>query len=127
LDVTENKVGLPTATRVVKAICQQIRDEFQLTASAGVAPNKFLARIASDWRKPDGLFIIEPEDVQTFLPPLPVGRISGVGKVTETRLKQMSILTVGGLQALELAALEARFGRYGMRLYELARGIDTIR
>jgi DNA polymerase-4 len=127
LDVTENKVGLPTATRVAKAICQQIRDELQLTASAGVAPNKFLARIASDWRKPDGLFIIEPEDVQTFLPPLPVGRISGVGKVTETRLKQMSILTVGGLQALELAALEARFGRYGMRLYELARGIDTIR
>jgi DNA polymerase-4 len=127
LDVTENKVGLPTATRVAKAICQQIRDELQLTASAGVAPNKFLARIASDWRKPDGLSIIEPEDVQTFLPPLPVGRISGVGKFTETRLKQMSILTVGGLQALELAALEARFGRYGMRLYELARGIDTIR
>jgi DNA polymerase-4 len=122
LDVTENKVGLPTATRVAKAICQQIRDELQLTASAGVAPNKFLARIASDWRKPDGLSIIEPEDVQTFLPPLPVGRISGVGKVTETRLKQMSILTVGGLQALDLAALEARFGRYRMRLYELARG-----
>ena len=124
LDVSENKTGLPTATRVAKAIRQQTRDELQLTASAGVAPNKFLAKIASDWRKSDGLFVIQPEDVQTFLPPLPVGRIPGVGKVTETRLKQMSILTVGGLQALELAALEARFGRYGMRLYELARGID---
>jgi len=107
-----------------KAIRQQIRDELQLTASAGVAPNKFLAKIASDWRKPDGLFVIQPEDVQTFLPPLPVGRIPGVGRVTETRLKQMGISTVGDLNALDLAALEAQFGRYGTRLYELARGID---
>ena len=83
LDVTENKTGLPTATRVAKAIRQEIRDELQLTASAGVAPNKFLAKIASDWRKPDGLFVIQPDDIQTFLPPLPVGRIPGVGKVTE--------------------------------------------
>jgi DNA polymerase-4 len=124
LDVTENKTGLPTATRVAKAIRQQIRDELRLTASAGVAPNKFLAKIASDWQKPDGLFVIQPEDIQTFLPPLPVGRIPGVGKVTETRLKQLGISTVGDLQALELAALEAQFGRYGTRLYELARGID---
>ena len=124
LDVTENKAGLPTATRVAKAIRQEIRDELHLTASAGVAPNKFLAKIASDWRKPDGLFVIQPEDVQTFLPPLPVGRIPGVGKVTETRLKQMGILTVGDLQSLELAALDTQFGRYGTRLYELARGID---
>jgi DNA polymerase IV len=118
---------LPTATRVAKTIRQQIRDELQLTASAGVAPNKFLAflaKIASDWRKPDGLFVIQPEDVETFLPPLPVGRIPGVGKVTETRLKQMGISTVGDLKALELEALEAQFGRYGTRLYELARGID---
>ena len=124
LDVTQNKTGLPTATRVAKAIRQEIRDELQLTASAGVAPNKFLAKIASDWRKPDGLFVIQPEDVQTFLPPLPVGRIPGVGKVTEIRLKQMGISTVGDLNALELSALEAQFGRYGTRLYELARGID---
>jgi DNA polymerase-4 len=124
LDVTENKTGLPTATRVAKAIRQQIREELQLTASAGVAPNKFLAKIASDWRKPDGLFVIQPEDVQRFLPPLPVGRIPGVGKVTETLLKQIGISIVGDLQALELAALEGQFGRYGTRLYELARGID---
>src|SRR6202035_3766793 len=123
LDVTENKMGLPTATRVAKTIREQIREELHLTASAGVAPNKFLAKIASDWRKPDGLFVIQPEDVQTFLPPLPVGRIPGVGRVTETRLKQMGISTVGDLNALDLAALEAQFGRYGTRLYELARGI----
>ena len=124
LDVTENKIGLPTATRVAKAIRQQIRDELHLTASAGVAPNKFLAKIASDWRKPDGLFVIQPDDVSTFLPPLPVGRIPGVGKVTEDRLKQIGVQTVGNLQALDVAVLEGRFGKYGHRLYELARGID---
>ena len=124
LDVTENKNGLPTATRVAKTIREQIREELRLTASAGVAPNKFLAKIASDWRKPDGLFVIQPEDVDTFLPPLPVGRIPGVGKVTEARLKQSGIHTVGDLRLLELAALENQFGRYGVRLYELARGID---
>jgi DNA polymerase-4 len=124
LDVTENKTSLPTATRVAITIRQQIRDELNLTASAGVAQNKFLAKIASDWRKPNGLFVIQPDDVQTFLPPLPVVRIPGVGKVTENRLKQIGVQTIANLQALELTHLEAQFGRYGMRLYELARGID---
>jgi len=124
LDVTTNKNELPTATKVAIAIRQQIREELSLTASAGVAPNKFLAKIASDWRKPDGLFVIQPRDLDTFLPPLPVGRIPGVGKVTETRLKQIGIRTVGDLQGFDLTALEAHFGRYGSRLYELARGID---
>ena len=124
LDVTENKTGLPTATRVARAIREQIRQELHLTASAGVAPNKFLAKIASDWRKPDGLFVIQPDDVATFLPPLPVGRLPGVGKVTEARLEKLGILTVRDLQALELPALEGAFGSHGVRLYELARGID---
>ena len=124
LDVTENKTDLPTATKVAKAIRQQIRDELFLTASAGVAPNKFLAKIASDWRKPDGLFVIQPGDVDAFLAPLPVGRIPGVGKVTEARLGQMGIRTVGDVRSFELPALEEVFGRYGLRLYELARGID---
>lgn len=125
LDVTENKTGLPTATRVARTIREQIRDELHLTASAGVAPNKFLAKIASDWRKPDGLFVIQPEEVETFLSPLPVSRIPGVGKVTEKNLATLAIQTVGDLRKLELATLEARFGRYGIRLYELARGIDN--
>src|ERR1700752_1091591 len=80
LDVTENKGGLPTATRVARAIREQIREELHLTASAGVAPNKFLAKIASDWKKPDGLFVIQPQEVASFLTPLPVGRLPGVGK-----------------------------------------------
>ena len=124
LDVTQNKTGLPTATRVAQAIREQIRTQLNLTASAGVAPNKFLAKIASDWRKPNGLFVIQPQDIAAFLPPLPVGRIPGVGKVTEARLEKLGIRTVGDLQQFEQADLEASFGRYGRRLYELARGID---
>jgi DNA polymerase-4 len=125
LDVSENKTGLPTATRVARAIRAQIREELNLTASAGVAPNKFLAKIASDWRKPDGLFVIQPDEVDPFLRPLPVGRLPGVGKVTEARLEKLGIRTVGDLRGLELPALEGPFGRHGLRLYELARGIDN--
>jgi DNA polymerase-4 len=124
LDVTENKTNLPTATRVAKAIRQQIREELNLTASAGVAPNKFLAKIASDWRKPDGLFVIQPHEIEGFLVPLPVGRIPGVGRVTESRMKAIGIATVGDLHGLEMSHLEFHFGSYGMRLYQLARGID---
>jgi DNA polymerase IV len=124
LDVTDNKMQLPTATRVAKMIREQIRAELNLTASAGVAPNKFLAKIASDWKKPDGLFVIQPHEVQSFLLPLPVGRIPGVGQVTESRMKSIGIATVGDIYRLELSALEAHFGGYGHRLYQLARGID---
>jgi DNA polymerase-4 len=125
LDVTQNKMQLPTATRVAKMIREQIREELNLTASAGVAPNKFLAKIASDWKKPNGLFVIQPHEVQSFLLPLPVGRIPGVGQVTEARMKTARIRTVGDVYAMELSILERHFGRYGHRLYELARGIDN--
>jgi DNA polymerase-4 len=124
LDVTENKMGMLTATRVARAIREQIRQELQLTASAGVAPNKFLAKIASDWRKPDGLFVIQPGDVDQFLAPLPVERLPGVGKVTQGNLEKLSIRTVGDLRRFNPSILEARFGRHGLRLYQLARGID---
>ncbi len=124
LDVTENKAGLPTATLVARAIRQQIREELNLTASAGVAPNKLLAKIASDWRKPNGLFVIQPHEVQHFLLTLPVGRIPGVGKVTEARMATAGIKTVGDIYAMNFPTLEQHFGSYSMRLYELARGID---
>jgi DNA polymerase IV len=124
LDVSENKTGLPTATQVARTIREQIRTELSLTASAGVAPNKFLAKIASDWKKTDGLFVILPEGVDSFLLPLPVGRIPGVGKVTEEKLKGFDVRTIADLRRMPLATLEGRFGRYGGRLYELARGID---
>jgi DNA polymerase IV len=125
LDVSENKTGLRTATLVARTIREQIRTELHLTASAGVAPNKFLAKIASDWKKPDGLFVIEPEDVDAFLLPLPVGRVPGVGKVTEGKLKGFEVQTIADLRRLDLPTLESRFGRYGVRLYELARGVDA--
>jgi DNA polymerase-4 len=124
LDVSENKTGLPTATQVARTIREQIRGELNLTASAGVAPNKFLAKIASDWRKPDGLFIIQPEQIDSFLLPLEVGRLPGVGKVTEEKLKSFAVQTIADLRKIDLSALERRFGKYGVRLYELARGID---
>jgi DNA polymerase IV len=124
LDVTENKMGLATATKVASSIRKQIREELHLTASAGVAPNKFLAKIASDWRKPDGLFVIQPADVEDFLTSLPVGRIPGVGKVTEEKLAKLGLRRVGELRARPLDDLERLFGRYGQRLYELSRGID---
>jgi DNA polymerase-4 len=124
LDVSVNKTGLRTATLVARTIREQIRTELQLTASAGVAPNKFLAKIASDWKKPNGLFVIQPEDVDAFLLPLPVGRLPGVGKVTEEKLKAFELHTIADLRRLDLPTLESLFGRYGVRLYELARGVD---
>jgi DNA polymerase-4 len=124
LDVTENKTGLSTATLVARTIREQIRQELNLTASAGVAPNKFLAKLASDWRKPDGLFVIRPQDIEAFLLPLPVGRLPGVGKVTGEKLAKLGIQTVRDLRKVDLPALEHHFGRYGRRLHELARGID---
>src|SRR5271167_4741918 len=124
LDVTENKTGLPTATLVARTIREQIRQELNLTASAGVAPNKFLAKLASDWRKPDGLFVIQPDDVDGFLLPLPVGRLPGVGKVTGEKLAKLGAQTVKNLRTVDLLLLEHHFGRYDQRLHELALGID---
>ncbi len=124
LDVTENKTSLPTATLVARTIREQIRQELSLTASAGVAPNKFLAKLASDWRKPDGLFVIQPEEIDTFLLPLQVGRLPGVGKVTGEKLARFGVQTVADLRKLDLPALEHQFGRYGLRLHDLARSVD---
>ncbi|HMM75736.1 MAG TPA: DNA polymerase IV [Gammaproteobacteria bacterium] len=124
LDVTHNKPGLPTATAVARAIRSDIFAATALTASAGVAPNKYLAKIASDWRKPNGLFVIQPAEVDAFVADLPVSRLPGVGRATEEQLAALGVKTVAELRALERPLLVARFGRYGQRLYDLARGID---
>ena len=124
LDVTVELTGIPTATETAETIRREIRDETNLTASAGVAPNKFLAKIASDWKKPDGLFVIKPHQIEQFLVALPVRKIPGVGKVTEKHLLEMKIETVGDLHRFTADELIARFGKWGTRLYELARGID---
>ncbi|MEO7795619.1 MAG: DNA polymerase IV, partial [Thermoanaerobaculia bacterium] len=124
LDVTEELTGLATATETARVIRSEIREETALTASAGVAPNKFLAKIASDWKKPDGLFVIRPGEVDAFLTPLAVGRLPGVGRTTGEALAAMGIATVGDLRARALVELELRFGKFGRRLHELSRGID---
>ena len=127
LDVTQDLCGLATATESASAIRAAIREETRLTASAGIAPNKFLAKIASDWRKPDGQFVIRPHQIDAFLAPLPVGRLPGVGKVTRTRLEALGIATVGDLRGIEVRHLQQQFGSYGQRLHELAHGIDERR
>ena len=124
LDVTANRSGLPSATAVAAAIRAEIRAETQLTASAGVAPNKFLAKIASDFRKPDGLFVVRPREVLDFLSPLPVERLPGVGKVMHGKLTELNIATIADLRSFDASTLERRFGRYGKRLHDLSLGID---
>lgn len=124
LDVTEPKSGLPSATAIAETIRAQIREETRLTASAGVAPNKFIAKIASDWNKPDGLFVVKPAQVEAFLAPLPVGRIPGVGKVMQGRLEKLGVATVGDLRGFALEELQARFGSFGASLHRRAHGID---
>jgi DNA polymerase-4 len=124
LDVTETKTGLPSATATAEAIRAAIRAETNLTASAGVAPNKFLAKIASDFRKPDGLFVVRPREVLDFLAPLAVNRLPGVGRVMEAKLAALGIATVAELRARPAAEMEDRFGRWGRRLHELSLGID---
>ena len=124
LDVTHELTGIPTATETAQKIRREILEETHLTASAGVAPNKFLAKIASDWRKPDGLFVIRPHQVAEFLVGLPVRKIPGVGRATEEVLNGMSVTTVDDLLRFTRQELVDRFGKWGTRLWELARGID---
>jgi DNA polymerase-4 len=124
LDVTHELTGIPTATETAETIRGEIRAETNLTASAGVAPNKFLAKIASDWKKPDGLFVIKPHQIERFLVGLPVRKIPGVGKATEKVMTEIGVATVGDLLRFEQEELIARFGKWGTRLWQLARGID---
>ena len=124
LDVTENQRGLASATAVAQAIRADILQHTGLTASAGVAPNKFLAKIASDWHKPDGLCVIKPHQVQAFIQDLPLKKIPGVGKVMQKKLAALQLQTLGDLQKIEEAILIQQFGKYGQRLFLYAQGID---
>ena len=124
LDVTRNFENIPYASEVAKRIRAEIFEETGLTASAGIAPNKFLAKIASDWRKPNGQFVLPPQKIMAFLESLPLGKIPGVGKVTLKKMNAFGMQTAGDLRRFERGELLNHFGRYGYRLYDLARGID---
>jgi DNA polymerase IV len=124
LDVTENLKGIASATRIAEEIRARIRAETGLTASAGVSYNKFLAKIASDYRKPDGLFVITPEMGPSFVEALPVRKFHGVGPATERNMKELGIATGRDLKAQTLEFLQQHFGKAGAYYYWAARGID---
>ncbi len=124
LDVTVNLQHIPSATEVAIRIQAEILQSTGLTASAGVAPNKFLAKVASDWNKPNGIYIIKPSQVLHFIHDLALKKIPGVGKVTQEKLKAMQLNTLGDLQQIEEAVLIHHFGKYGRQLYLYAQGID---
>jgi DNA polymerase-4 len=125
LDVSGSTQCSGSATLMAQEILARVRDELELTVSAGVAPNKFLAKVASDWNKPNGIFTIPPNKVAQFVLELPVNKINGVGKVTAGNLRKMGVVTCADLQGVPLEDLLRRFGKYGKRLYDVARGIDN--
>ncbi len=124
LDVTQNKLGEASATRLAEKIRARIQNELSLTASAGVAPNKFLAKVASDLRKPNGLFVIAPSQVERFVMKLPVEKLWGVGPATAKKLKARGLHTTEDLRRLSKEELERQLGRFGGFLHGLSFGID---
>ncbi len=124
LDVTHNHKGIQVATEIASRIKQDIFNATGLTASAGVSINKFLAKIASDVNKPDGLFVIKPHQVSAFIEQLPVGKFFGVGKVTEQKMKALGIHHGRDLRRWSLPDLVQKFGKAGRYFYDVAQGID---
>src|SRR6476661_1219224 len=124
LDVTEDRRGLGSARAIAEDIRRRIREECQLTASAGVSYCKFIAKLASDHRKPDGLCVITPERGPEFVASLPVARFHGIGPVTAKKMERLGILTGADLREWSLPALENQFGSSGPWYYRICRGID---
>jgi len=124
LDVTNSPHCKGSATLIAQEIRRRIFETVGITASAGVAPNKFVAKIASDWNKPDGLFLVRPGEVDAFVAALPVKKLFGVGKVTAAKLHSLGAQTCGDLRDWNIDKLQQHFGSFGARLYDLCRGID---
>lgn len=124
LDVTEDKQGIGSALEIARLIKDAIRNELQLTASAGVSVSKFVAKIASDMNKPDGLTFIGPSRIQRFMEELPVEKFFGVGKVTAERMKRMQLYTGADLKRLSEEEMVQHFGKTGRFYYKIVRGID---
>jgi DNA polymerase-4 len=124
LDVSGSSALGGSATRIARELRAKVVERVGITISAGVAPNKFLAKIASEWRKPDGLFVIAPDQVEAFVSALPVARLHGVGQVTANRLQKLGINTCADLRRIDTLQLVRWFGKFGQRLAELAQGID---
>ena len=127
LDVTESSYLKTTVTELAKEIKKRILLKTGLTASAGVGPNKFIAKIASDYHKPDGLTVLKPKEIQVFLASLPIGKMWGVGEVTERHFKRLGIQTIGQVRNTPLKKLMSEFGKSGFLFYKLAHGQDDRR
>ena len=125
LDVSDSPHCNGSATLIAQEIRQRIFDSQHITASAGIAPNKFLAKVASDWNKPNGQKVITPDEVADFVLELPVKAISGVGKVTAKRMTELGLKTCGDLEKLGIKGLQQHFGSFGERLYKYSKGIDN--
>lgn len=125
IDVTDCERCGGSATLIAEEIRQRIWDAQQLTASAGISVNKFVAKVASDWNKPNGQTVITPDQVDAFVEALPVGKVFGVGKVTEAKIHKIGVKTCGDLRQFSEAELSHKFGSFGLRLYRLCRGIDN--
>ena len=125
LDVSDSPHRKGSATLIAQEIRQRIVETVGITASAGVGPNKFVAKVASDWNKPDGLFLVRPDEVDAFVAVLPVKKLWGVGKVTAAKLNKLGADTCGDLRSWTIADLERHFGSFGSRLHDLCRGIDN--
>lgn len=125
LDVSDCDEFRGSATRIAEAIRNEVREVVGITISAGIAPNKFLAKIASDWNKPDGQFAVLPNDVDDFVAKLAVKKLHGVGKVTAAKMHRLNLRTCRDLQNFGADALTEHFGSFGERLFELSRGIDN--
>ncbi len=124
LDLTERLEPWGSATAAAREIRRRVCAERGLTVSIGAGPNRLVAKIASDFRKPDGLTVVAPKRVQAFLDPLPVRSLPGVGPATEKRLERLEVRTVAELRAVPLDRLESRLGRFGATLFRYARGVD---
>jgi len=125
LDVSDCDEFRGSATRIAEAIRNEVREVVGISMWAGIAPNKFLAKIASDWNKPDGQFAVLPNDVDDFVAKLAVKKIHGVGKVTAAKMHRLNLRTCKDLQNFGADALTEHFGSFGERLFELSRGIDN--
>lgn len=124
LDVSDCKHQRGSATLIAQEIRTRIQQEIGITVSAGIAPNKFLAKVASDWNKPNGQYVIPPAEVGKFVAQLPVKKIFGVGKAMAAKLAELNIFTCADVQKFSVFELSQRFGQMGLRLYNLSRGID---
>ena len=125
LDVSDCDEFRGSATRIAEAIRNEVREVVGITISAGIAPNKFLAKIASDWNKPDGQFSVLPSEIDDFVAKLAVKKLHGVGKVTAAKMHRLNLRTCKDLQSFGAEALTEHFGSFGERLFELSRGIDN--